>query len=369
MSGERSTWTGVALTKEDQKLYLLANGQYVKWEGRPLLPDRKVTLYDVQTHSFNSNYILVEDQGTNMIYIPEDEETNLFAFKEVAAGIGGIGEAASFIGLQILAFMDILPMACSTLMANGRGLALQGDILSAADRHRFHECHGAPRCLLMSGFPCQPLSRQGDQKGQNDPRTEVFHALVKTAWEQQAAGLILECVPAALKASRIQNELQKLGASLGLDLIQRVLNLHVTWPCRRTREWCVVIPNKYQIAELNAMPSLPQLNAVQALFPHWPLWPQDIDDELTLNQEELAVFGDNVFGDDVGHLRRNEPAPCLLHSYGSVLQACPCGCRGPFSKLRLLRDGVRGYYVVGRNGKARFLHVAEQLFFAPSDQA
>ena len=230
------------------------------------------------------------------------------------------------------------------------------------DRHRFHECHDAPRCLLLSGFPCQPLSRQGDQKGQDDPRTKVFHAVLKSAWEQQAAGLILECVPAALKAPHIQHGLQKLGASLGMDIVQRVLNLHVTWPCRRTRWWCLIIPNKYQLAELNAMPTSPQMQAVQSLFREWPLWPTDIEDELTLNEEEHAVFGNPAFGDDVRHLRRNEPAPCLLHSYGSVLQACPCGCRGPFSKIRLMRDGVRGYYIIGRNGQARFLHATEATF-------
>ena len=77
-------------------MHLLAQGQSVQWEGRALLPDRKVTIYDAKVQAFNSNYILVE--ATQLIYIPEDEKTDLFAFKEAAAGIGGIGEAASFFG-------------------------------------------------------------------------------------------------------------------------------------------------------------------------------------------------------------------------------------------------------------------------------
>lgn len=50
---------------------------------------------------------------------------------------------------------------------------------------------------------------------------------------------------------------------------------------------------------------------------------------------------DARFGTDQRQLRSDRACPCILHSYGSVLAACPCGCRSrPFSPRRLERDGI-----------------------------
>ena len=57
-----------------------------------------------------------------LFYLPEDEQTDFFSFKEVAAGLGGMGEAAAFLGLRGTASMDINHMACNALHANGKGI-------------------------------------------------------------------------------------------------------------------------------------------------------------------------------------------------------------------------------------------------------
>ena len=73
-------------------------------------------------------------------------------------------------------------------------LQMHGDV---QDRFRLHTTPAPFRRWLSSGFPCQPLSTQGDMKGQLDPRSDVFYGTLRAAWEQQAGGLLLECVSGA----------------------------------------------------------------------------------------------------------------------------------------------------------------------------
>ena len=108
----------------DTHLRLLAHGQCVQWRGRHLRADTKIALYDAQAHRNGENFVLDEGAMTKVIYVPEYTQDNLLQFKEVAAGIGGMGEAATFLGLQGLAYMDINDMACNTLVANGKGVVL-----------------------------------------------------------------------------------------------------------------------------------------------------------------------------------------------------------------------------------------------------
>ena len=66
------------------------------------------------------------------------------------------------------------------------------------------------------------------------------------------------------------------------------------------------------------------------------------------------------YGRDLRHLTPRDNAPCLLHSYGHALDSCPCGCRGLFNPLRLLKDGLRGFFIWGAQLQDyRFLHPAE----------
>ena len=61
------------------------------------------------------------------------------------------------------------------------------------------------------------------------------------------------------------------------------------------------------------------------------------------------------------------------HAFSTVtstsLRACPCGCRVQgFNELRLLRDGVRGFYVISHvTGKPRWIHPKEAALFCGLD--
>ena len=62
--------------------------------------------------------------------------------------------------------------------------------------------------------------------------------------------------------------------------------------------------------------------------------------ELTLQPFEVEVFED-LKPMSSFCVRRNEPLPTALHSWGAALIACPCKCRPhPFTWERLKRDGL-----------------------------
>ena len=48
-------------------------------------------------------------------------------------------------------------------------------------------------------------------------------------WEQDSYGLLLECVPGAMHASFVQEELQKLAWSMGKSLYEQLLHLDQAW--------------------------------------------------------------------------------------------------------------------------------------------
>ena len=361
-SSLNSLWSGIGWARAADALLLVARGQEVPWCGPALLPERKLAIYDAKVAKDAQHFFLQFVAGTQYLYIPDDEEVNLSVYKEVTSGIGGMGMGAQHLGFQCVGMMDINGLVCSTLEANGGINVVHGDILCAQDRRKLHELHYQSRCWIFSGFPCQPLSSQGDGLGRQDPRAAVFYGVTKTAWEQQAGGLLLECVPGALCADYIQHELQQLCWSLGLTLVQRVFHLHAIWPCRRTRWWALLVPQQYQVGSLEVLPITEPSPVVHNIFDRWPVWSDADEEALQLTAEEQMVYDNPLYGDDVRHLRMNQTAPCLLHSYGAVLQGCPCGCRGPFSRTRLLRDGVRGYYVIGRHGAPRYLHVKEAAY-------
>ena len=142
-----------------------------------------IMLYQAKV-SWCSAPMLAADLATQYVLIPPNDSINLQAIKEACSGIGCMGCAATYMGLRVVAAMDWNPNVVACLERNASGICLQGDITQAHDRHRLHVAGGPLRCTLMSGFPCQPLSTQGDSKGAEDSRSLPFRSTLQIAWEQ-----------------------------------------------------------------------------------------------------------------------------------------------------------------------------------------
>ena len=108
---------------------------------------------------------------------------------ELAAGTGSMGIAASFLGGIPRVSIDHNGLACSLLQHHSHGQVLQRDLL--APELPLELCHllGTDSCTFVMGFPCQPLSSQGQMLGQLDPRSRVFWAGFENCLFRECSGL------------------------------------------------------------------------------------------------------------------------------------------------------------------------------------
>ena len=96
-------------------------------------------------------------------------------------------------------------------------------------------------------------------------------------------------------------------------------------------------------------------------MPEVPQW--DLEDKMQLRwtELELSIFKDPVFGNVNRRLTQGSKAPCVLHSLGSQLYDCPCGCKGPLSLDRLKAGGLFGIEVVSSWPESQLRHPHPKL--------
>ena len=364
LCGGESRWSGLLCGDIMDKGtgIALAHGQQVR-HYFDVNPATKVMIYQAKV-SWDGGATLYGDELTHCVPLPPDHALDLSKVKEVCSGMGCMGLAASYLGLHCVAAMDWNPKVVEHLRENQHEGALVGNVNVIEDRFRLHMTGGPIRGTLMCGFPCQPLSTQGDCRGAKDDRTQPFYSTLHLAWEQQMGAVILECVPMALEAAHIQDALQRFAWSMNMTLQQRVLHLSNCWPCSRTRWWCLITLREYQIEVLPDLPRTEPPPVVGDLLSEWPIWPSEIEEQVRLTAQEYQLYMNPIFGTDQRHLRMDKASPCILHSYGSILEACPCGCRSyPLSPHRLERDGARGFFVQSSaDQQMRYLTAQEAAF-------
>ena len=371
LQSQQEIWSGVVRALSADSVRCLAHGQQAMVLGFEFEEGQVSTVYDMKTvfDEIKGTWCLQRTPTSLKVDIPDVKEKSWRCVKEVCAGMGGIAQGLEAIGFMKVAALDSNPLMCETLQRNGTPGVILGDVLVAADRGALHQTPSPLRCMVASGFPCQPLSSQGDMKGQDDTRSQPFYGMLKAAWEQQCSALLLENVKGAMDATYIQEGIQKLAWSLGMDIVQTVLNLDKTWPCRRTRWWAIIKPMEYKLCGLIDLPEDPLLKTVGQLMPFWPQWDWEIEEHLQLTEYELEIMQDPRFGRDLRQIARDDVVPCFLHSYSTSLTGCPCGCRKTgFSHYRLVRDGARGFYIVSMvTGRHRWLHPREAALLCGLD--
>lgn len=84
---------------------------------------------------------------------------------DLFSGIGGFALAAQWAGFQTIGFSEVDKYACKILEQNWKGIPNYGDIRNITGRKL-----PSGLSLLTGGFPCQPYSQAGLQKGKDDDR-------------------------------------------------------------------------------------------------------------------------------------------------------------------------------------------------------
>lgn len=113
-----------------------------------------------------------------------------FTFIDLFAGIGGLRIPFDELGGQCVFTSEIDPWAVKTYEANfpKDSHAVSGDLtLISSEEVPTHD-------LLLAGFPCQPFSRAGHQKGFDDTRGTLFFDIERILKVHKPATFLLENV-------------------------------------------------------------------------------------------------------------------------------------------------------------------------------
>jgi DNA (cytosine-5)-methyltransferase 1 len=130
---------------------------------------------------------------------------------DLFAGLGGFHLAAKQLGGKCVFACEMDEQLRSTYESNFR-------ILPAGDIRKIDPKKIPKHDLLCAGFPCQPFSKAGDQKGLNDPiRGTVFFSVVEILRRHLPKFVVLENVAHFVRHdkgntyTKVKEALQKLG--------------------------------------------------------------------------------------------------------------------------------------------------------------
>ena len=113
---------------------------------------------------------------------------------DLFAGIGGIRlgmeQAGKELGIEIenVFSSEINKYSIETYKANFNDEEIKGDIMEISEKE-------IPNFdILLAGFPCQPFSQAGKQKGLDDPRGQLFFEIIRIIKAKKPKAFLLENV-------------------------------------------------------------------------------------------------------------------------------------------------------------------------------
>lgn len=173
---------------------------------------------------------------------------------DLFSGIGGFALACRWAGVQTIGFAEIEPYPCRVLAKNFPGVTNYGDIRNVPG----HDTTG-PVWLLTGGFPCQPFSVAGQQRGKGDDRY-LWPEMAACIERARPAWVLAENVPGiiGMELDTVLFDLEALGYTAWPVVVPAVA---VDAPHRRDRVWIVAhddrsrrVGPRSDSAESNARP-------------------------------------------------------------------------------------------------------------------
>lgn len=286
---------------------------------------------------------------------------------ELCSGMGvatwGFGEAGI---VTKLACEVSAPMAEAFQHMHEGSHVIVGDLSSRQvmkEICQFEEHFG----LLFAGFPCQPYSRGGSQAGAADVRSSPLVSILKIAILRRIPVVLLECVPDAATNKWVRHVLMSFCNKCKYHLTETILRQEQVWPCKRERWWAILSASTIGPIPVKPLPIYRFPERIRQILPRDLKISLLALQQLQIVDEELHRFV--KFCGDLGNmlLNRGGVCPTVLHSMGSQMVACHCGCRANgFSDASLTNRGVYGFLmggdkseVVGQEAKFRHPHPTE----------
>ena len=283
---------------------------------------------------------------STMVFFPKQwEAKHLQNLCETCVGIGALGTCSQSLGMRIMCQNDSNPRFTEWLKSHGAQHVVTGDITQPSTWKAMHDTCPEP-AVLAAGVACQPFSRLGDRRESQDPRSQSLPGTLQAGFYLRSPAIVLECTREAKDSPFVQNCIQVFCNATKYHAKQIILDLHLIWPSRRSRWWCVLVHPSIGEVDLLPLPKLPKQPVVENMFPAMPVWTSSHENQLELDEHELAVFQNAPGGFARVMIDRQAPLQTALHSWGSQARGCACGCRiSGFTKQRLADKGLFGAIV------------------------
>eukprot|EP00438_Fugacium_kawagutii_P007865 Skav210130 [mRNA] locus=scaffold2194:403822:408421:- [translate_table: standard] len=347
-SGKRTTVVAKLIIRDDSGnsevgghlCQTLISGQYFRLKGA--VADDAVTVTVLNAVVQHYRYpILTIDDSAKILNHRQKTVHDLTKLIETCVGIGGIGTGASYAGWEVVCRNDIQHSFCEWLRQQGGPPVVEGSITRLETIIEIHE--KAPNAGTMAwGFACQPFSLLGDQKHQEDNRSDTLPYGLYASWLLQVEFNVLECVPQGGSSGFVQLCLDYHTIMTKGERSETILELSHVWPSRRRRWWTILTKGSFGKVSLSALPRIDPGPVYHNLLSGFlPLSPAAIQ-QLQLTEVEVAAFHQYGKGMNSHLVDPQAVLGTALHGWGNQAVSCACGCRGPFSHHRLSKGGIYG---------------------------
>lgn len=165
-------------------------------------------------------------------------------FVELFAGIGAFHRALGQRGAKCV-FASEIDAACQDVYESNHGMRPLGDItkIDAKDV--------PPHDILCAGFPCQPFSISGNQRGFEDDRGQLFYQICRICEAHSPPYLLLENVKNLVShdKGRTMRTIKDMLVKLGYRVYFKLMNAgHYGVPQSRSRVFffCTRLPLDFQ---------------------------------------------------------------------------------------------------------------------------
>ena len=261
---------------------------------------------------------------------------------ETCSGLGALGKGAKEAGFVTCVHNDIQPAVCTFLQTCSHAPVVLGDISQPDTVFRiWREAPSA--AIIAAGVSCQPYSRLGDGHGFRDSRAQSLHGTLQAAIWLKLPVIVIECVSEAWQFEEFRSLIEGFCKKFRYTCAHTVLDLKDVWVARRRRWWGILTSIGLGQVCLPAWCPSGQFHAIGDLFETFSPCDDPYGRQLHLSLYELRTF------DDFGPILRFVPnmaqnLPTAMHSWGSQLLPCKCGCRS--SGLALERFAQKGLHAV-----------------------
>ena len=305
-----------------------------------------ITIFGALVESLHSIPVLRVDDVSLLMHFPAIRPSDFRCMTEVCAGIGVTTFGFSKLGIQTVAANELRPTLAEVFRQLHEGVPVTVGDLALPEVVFDLWCQHQRSTILFGGFACQPFSRGGLQQGANDKRANTLSSTLRAGLMLRAPVLLLECVPEAASNAFVRQELANFCRECNFNMAESFLALEDCWVSKRSRWWVVLTAQLLGPVHLPVPPSFPFPNKVMQVLPKFLNLSGEELVQLQLSEEEYRRFLQFVPDLQSIALLPHGRAPTALHSWGSQVVACSCGCRNEgFSDQLLSQRGIYGVLV------------------------